>query len=742
MASIRRFWWKYVTRLFFLLCHVGLSFTQSAQVLEVSPTSGHSLGGYVVTVAGSGFAVGSAGYKCRFTCGASEMEVAADPPQGADELQCTMSKWLHPNCTTTLRVLEGNSTVLSGTPSFKLDAAWSAMSVNEIFFGGGASLELLGAGFAPEQSYKCVFNIVGSTNQWGADIPAVYNSPSKLVCNPPAYSSGGVVEVSVFDGTTKLLKVPPSNNILTLTTSGWSQAEPQLASAAANFTLKIAGQGFQIGATQPYRATFRSGTDQIQAPCSAVSATLLSCSVTAWQYGEAAATVSLSQGSTVIGRSSGGAFLLRFIASWHTISGVLSGPVAGGRNLTLRGTGFVASYGGYVCNFEGTAGVKASSAAIFVDQSTLICITPAWPGMEQNVTLSLISVFHSAVAKYLGPAGGDVYEFIASWTRLKGPYSEDLLRPFVTAASLGSTTVTIVGAGFSSTTGYYCVFSCYDASMCGMTTIQTQASPTGDLTMITCSSPVWTRFDDPESAQSAAKVSVFRSSGLELTRTTPFDNPILFTKASFFSNGASYSGNAGGGVQITLNGARFCHVDASCSKNAYVCHFQKIGNATEFIPSQQCVKGPNAGTWCRTDADCPDGLCIAEFTSTSVASKIVSDTRIVCSSPEWPFSIGQTKLVLYDATYGGRAAGVPVGAIGGMTTFTYTTEVLLHPSAVLMAGLMHFAAVCARFIICIHQQHHRFLCVYVHGYLRNTVSMPQEEHIDYARCIMPYLQSK
>jgi hypothetical protein len=683
MASIRRRWSKHVFGLVFLICHIGRCIAQSAQVVRIAPTSGHSLGGYVVTVSGSEFRIGIDSYVCRFSCGPTAFEdVAASPPQDPDKLECTVPQWRYSRCSSTLYVLDSGSIVPSEQPEFKFDAAWSAMSLNEIFFGGGASLELLGAGFDSGQAYKCVFTDANTGVPWGGDITATYSSPSKIVCNPPAYEAGGTVEVSVYEGETQLEKVPPSNNILTITASGWSQASPKIARVAANFTFTILGQGFQTGGTDAYYATFRSGVNQVSAPCAYVSATSLSCNVPAWQFGEVAAAVTLFQGSGIVGRSSGGTFLLRFIASWDSVTGTLKGPVAGGQNLTIRGTGFVATYGGYSCIFEeigapASTRATASSRAVVVSRTMLICTTPEWPSEEQNVTMALSSVFHNALAPYMGTSRANIYEYVTSWTRLSGAFTEDLLRPAASAAATGSTKITVIGAGFSRAagSGYACVVTCYDSSACGSNSFRVAAESTEFRTMITCTMPAWLRFDNIESVYSPATVRVLRASGIELQRTSPTDTPILFTRASFYSGGALYNGNAGGGLLITLNGAGFCHADSSCNKNAYACQFQKIGNSSEFALSKQCVKGAKEGSWCSTDQECPDGLCIAEFTSISVTSKILSNTQIVCASPRWPFSIGDTVVVLLDATYGGLGGSVPVGSTGDVTKFRYTTEV-------------------------------------------------------------------
>ena len=242
----------------------------------------------------------------------------------------------------------------SHSPNLPSPQAYASIS-------GGTSIELVGAGFSSSRSYKCTFAEVNA-GYAPKEESAIYFSASKIVCTTPAFPAAGTVILSVqaSDGTggwVGVPKVPAFNNRVDITLDGWSSVEPASALASRAFNMTVIGEGFVTAGA--YTAEFQAGANTLTAACNRTGGTRLLCMVAAWPYGEASASLKILRGGVEVGKTFGGAVTVTFVASWSTVSSrtfSLSGPVLGGTNLTLYGSGFVAGVGGYGCRFSGTKG--------------------------------------------------------------------------------------------------------------------------------------------------------------------------------------------------------------------------------------------------------------------------------------------------------------------------------------------------------------------------------------------------
>lgn len=362
----------------------GYSYTAAPTIAAVSPSSGPTAGGTVVTITGGNFQGGATVSFGGVT--ASSLTVSnpsqiqtVSPPHAAGTVEIKVTN------------PDGQSAILSNSFTYNSPSSITSVSPNSGPVAGGTTVTITGSNF---QS--------GATANFGGTAAAsvtVVNA-TQVQAVTPAHS-GGSVDVTVTNpgGATATL----AGGFTFIAPPEVSSISPTSGPTAGGTLLVITGNNFQSGATVLVGATAGTGivvnsATQIQVVTPAHSAGVVNIVVRNPD----------AQSSTLAGA-------FTYVAAPLLISlSPASGPSTGGTTVTLNGNSFQSRAR---VSFGGTN----SSQVTFVSSTGLVAVTPAHTAGVVNVTVqnpdNQIGTLSSAftynpaptindVTPNAGPAGG------------------------------------------------------------------------------------------------------------------------------------------------------------------------------------------------------------------------------------------------------------------------------------------------------------------------------------------------
>ena len=371
-------------------------------VSSVSPTSGTTGGGTVVSITGSGFASGATvrfgGVLATGVNVASPTLLTAVTPAGSGTVDVRVT---NPDGQVG-QVNNAYSYVSSPAPTL------AGVSPNTGIRTGGTSVTLTGTGFLPGAVVR-----FGSTNATST----VVVSPTQITATTPSVASTGVVAVTVTntDG-----KAATLSNAFTFTTSMFVTAvSPSSGTTGGGTPVTITGSGFASG------ATVRFGTSNATSVVIA-NANLITAVTPARSSGAVTVTVTNPGGEAA---SLANAYTY-VTASSPTVTAVTpsGGPLVGGNTVTVTGTNF---------NTGATVlfGSRTASGVIVSTSTQLTAVVPAGASLG-NVSVTVRNTDGRDGTK------SNAYTYLAAPTLTS-------VSPSV-GSTHGGTEVTLTGTNFAS----------------------------------------------------------------------------------------------------------------------------------------------------------------------------------------------------------------------------------------------------------------------------------------------------
>ena len=651
-------------------------------------------------------------------------------------LVCRVPKWTLSACTTTLRVRQGSVT-LPGNATFSVIPAWDGIDPPSGPTLGGTAVVIRGAGFSDERSYQCLFSETGVMQKTS---PAAFLSATSLSCTSPSWPQAVVTTVILRDDSGGSLPIIGRQAVLFAYTSDafWTSASPTFGGAQGGYNLTVVGNLFDPAASDYF--VIMVGTDaygatrDLVAQCYPESESALHCLLPSWEYGEASVRLDLMKGDASVSKI-GGAMAFTFTSYWTRISTPTYGARESGTLVTIAGNAFFPTTSNLRCRWIGSTGDSPAPGTLppgqlaecnapedctktycyckdtvaSVSVSTQVeCAAPVWFLHEQNVTLSIFSLEagQEKFAEFTGHSRDQaVFRYVASWSRADTLFVTSrpwpsVERSFFLSPLGGGSTVTITGAGFDRDNGFgqTCRFTrvasgrdgcgglAQDPCVYASATLQAVNS-----TLAYCMTPSW-----PHAVGSSASVktilSLVHSDSLPLYHDVSDHFHIMFTRAwvvgiygSPHATLSAAQGPADGGSEVTILGSRFCNLNESSQcDNSYKCEFLQPNDNTKTRFSRQCKQGIDAGATCEDDRDCSSRLCTAQVMHTSIGSRIINDTHLVCMTPSWPYPPTTTQIILYDSSFGGE--DMPIAAFEETTFEFVAVAQTLSPSQVTARG--------------------------------------------------------
>ncbi len=337
---------------------VTLTVTQasvfSPSVASISPSSGSTVGGTPITVAGSGFV---SGMSLRLGSTATTAVNVITPNL------LTATTPAHPAGVVDVSAQNGGTTAtLASAYTFVAAAAPTVTSIVPASgsTGGGTAVVITGTGFAAGATVT--LSVTAATN-------VVVVSATSINAITPAHTAGAVdVSVRNSDGQSGtllggFLYTAPAPTIATVL--------PASGSTAGGTNVTITGSGFAAGATVTFGGT--AATNVV-----VVSATSITATTPAHAAG--AVTVAVTNTNGQSGTLTNG---FTYVAPAPTVATVLpaSGSTGGGTNVTITGTGFAA---GATVTFGGTAAANV----VVVSATSITATTPAHAAGVVNVVVT------------------------------------------------------------------------------------------------------------------------------------------------------------------------------------------------------------------------------------------------------------------------------------------------------------------------------------------------------------------
>jgi hypothetical protein len=392
----------------------GFTYTVPLTITAISPNSGPVGGGTNVTISGTGFTSGSsvtiAGLSCANTTVFNSGRIICTTP--------AIAIGVGGDADVIVTASSGQSATLPGgftyttTGSSALTIA--GISPNSGPTAGGTNVTITGTGFTSGVSVTIAG--LGCTNT------TVFNG-TKIVCTTPAIAIGvgGATDVIVTGTNGQSATLPGGFNYITPPAPTITSVSPAVGPIAGGTSVVISGSGFQVGATVTIGGSDCSGVSVFNAGRTA------SCVTSAGTAG-AANVVVTNPDSSVITLSRGFTYSATTTPTVTAISPT-SGPVSGGTNVTITGTGFVS---GATVTIGGAA---ATNVVVDGTGTSITATTPAGTAGAVDVVVT------NAGGQGATLTGGFTYGSTGSAALSISPSS---------GPSAGGTQVTITGNGFVS----------------------------------------------------------------------------------------------------------------------------------------------------------------------------------------------------------------------------------------------------------------------------------------------------
>ena len=530
----------------------------------ITPTLGGAEGGTSISIFGFGFKNDSS-YDCSFS--SSEYEALSTAlVLNISTLQCHSPQWPEHQGQVILNLYQDSMLVTStaaNKQSFLFYHTWITANVSTSRAAGGEAVAISADGLDPEINYKCIFTAIDSPS-FIREKSATVVSNTRLLCSTPFWDTAAQNSILTIHGQSQVYgnESCHENHIQAsictvyfrgstwqiLFTSAWTLVSPSVASSAGGMELTVAGYGFDASKPTGYYQCFWDTQSSLDISSSAQlgmftnataeTSTNIKCNAMAWGIGQEADLVKFylvtNDGHTVQQEqlSSNTFSFFQAFQSLHPISG----SAEGGTRITIRGFGFHDKPDNYSGSFQQDNGDGTNTTCTsieYVNSTTLVCTSPAWPyaGSKTNLTLEFVSVSGNRIKI----ADGVGYSFIQSWSQMNvtsGPAS-------------GGTVIAITGAGFHSLHVYSCIFT----SSVGQHVLSVGARFMGHTELI-CQSPFW-----DQTAQSSI-VSILDDNKLVDFNSDDPTGDIFVISAAWTLVSPSVASSAGG-MELTVTGLGF-----------------------------------------------------------------------------------------------------------------------------------------------------------------------------------------
>lgn len=385
--------------------------TAPLSITGVTPSTGPTAGATLITVTGTGFAIGATVLMDNIPAtlvtwlGSSQLWAHA-PPNSAGSVTLSV---INP---------DGGSATLADafTYSGATGVTVTRVSPTGGLVTGGANVTVTGTGFASGATVR--FGVTNATN-------VVFLNSTQLIATTPA-AAAGTVSVTVTNPNGANQTIPNSFTFGVIGAGGptITNASPNTGSTAGGTTITIIGTGFTGGSTVLFggaaspSVTFHAGGSQMFVVTPANN--------------PGPATI------TII-NSSGGASTLPGGFTYEGASGLTvtnitpsAGPPAGGATVTINGSGFAS---GAMVLF----GTVPAATATLMGSTQIVATTPAAPAGTVNVTVTNTGGLSAVL-----PNG---YTFGTEIGGQQGPLTVTSVTPN-SGPPAGGSVVTIKGSGF------------------------------------------------------------------------------------------------------------------------------------------------------------------------------------------------------------------------------------------------------------------------------------------------------
>ncbi len=369
----------------------GFTYVATPTVTGVSPSTGSTAGGTVVTITGTNFVAGAAvtfgGKAATNVVVVSSTSITATTPTGSA------------GAATVTVTVGGQSGSLTGGFTYAVIPTVTGVSPNTGSTAGGTTVTITGANFATGATVT--FGGTGATN-------VVVVSSTSITATVPAKSAGAVTVTVTVNGQSGSL-TSGFTYVATPTVTGIS---PGTGSTAGGTGVTITGTNFVAGATVTFGGT--AATNVVVASSTSITATTPTGSA-----GAATVTVTVSGQS---GSLTGG--FTYVVTPTVTSISPNSGSTAGGTTVTITGANFAT---GATVTFGGTGATNV----VVVSSTSITATTPAKSAGAVTVTVTVSGQSGSLTS-------GFTYAAIPTVT---------LVSPN-TGSTAGGTAVTITGTNF------------------------------------------------------------------------------------------------------------------------------------------------------------------------------------------------------------------------------------------------------------------------------------------------------
>ena len=461
----------------------GLTFVyyDEVEVVSLSPRSGLSLGGSVLTIEGKGFSNSSL-ITVKFTVSTSQElsggAIDSDIYVTATYVSSTMVMVVAPPCplgpaegvaqlTLSLNMVDYSDSSLALPFYWDASLVVTTISPTVVMEMGGTVLDIFGEGFYPTYPNALWCRFGGQIV-----VDALYMTRQLIKCTTPLLSPGEVtVEVTangqdyVQAGTVRSLAAPAlvavtpqlgtwrGGTVVNVTViNGWFD---ESAAAASSSLVPSTGRGSVV------QCSFGLGRNQLSSVATIVSDTLVQCrtpphaenistsvafALNLWLHGSNTAMVLRGQDHQLL--------TYQYMADvWAYDASLLAGPSVGGTTVQLFGRFDVNFAASLTCLFGDISSSSSSLpatvvSAVSVTETVAICITPPMLDYPDGTVVPISLSYNNQDMVYTGL----LFEFYPTVTMMS--LSPDF------GSSLGGTPVHIYGTGFvpGDATAGACVF--------------------------------------------------------------------------------------------------------------------------------------------------------------------------------------------------------------------------------------------------------------------------------------------
>jgi len=606
---------------------------------------------------------------------------------------CLVPAWHTAPCVAQVELYRFGIIRITGQADFRFLAGWLDTFPLNSPNGGGTLMTVMGAGFYDQLAYVChLTSVLGGGS---VTCPGTVVQADTIVCESPQwiYASAANVTLSLeefdADGSShELPKVTSRDFTFVYAAGSASLVQPAAGLVTGGYNITIFGNGFNAHPSQysahtaGYSANFSEadGIHSVSTACRAQTSQVLVCTVPYWEHGEMTLVLSIYQGST---RVPSHASHLHF-----TFLGELYGkapnygPVETGTVVAITGAGF-SNRSSMVCVWTP---VSASGSVVltpvdYTNRTRLVCMSPT-ALIEHQVSLSLRRVdgdllnFGSTLNFTGNHASELFFQILPILRAISVRHSHDVMAPSLVVAVVGGSPITISGRGFNAARDYHCQLKClYTSHECRA--YSDVAATFIDNTSLTCLSPSWTINTNASAQLSVAHLQMGDPTLAPAYTSLDSDaTPIIVALSQASWTPADFHGTSMGGQALQLSGSGFCHSNtgAQCL-NRYVCEFSSVEYLTTQAANASECSGFPSGRACRQQAHCgAANICRQEISKTTILSKIVNSTSLICMTPLWSFAAQITRINLYESV-GGKLEPLGTISTGSIGIFNYSYAV-------------------------------------------------------------------